>query len=417
MSSGFIKTATPGIYKRQRVDGKFTYFVAYRDPGTHRQTWSPAQKSLGDAKAFKREIEEQRLRKRRSPDKKLLFGDAWKRYTKEREGDLAPSTLAGYESIFNAWFKDRYKRTLLVDINEDEVRRLKEHLAKVISPKTGRKLAIRRQRNILTCLGIFLSWAKTRHLVWTNPVADLGRGSKPKVAKRDAKRHVYLTHEEADAFLDAVRLIRDTAYPLFFTALHTGARLGELLSLRIDSVDLSRNEIQIERSVYKGIEKDPKDVEPRTVGISAPLRKVLKEYLSNGYLNRVNNPKRLLFPSTRGLGGYIDPDNLRRQVFVPAKWACLDSIPEEKIRLLRIHDLRHTFASWLIQSGSVDLPTIMELMGHSDYSTVLIYAHLDRNRAAAAGAAALSKAATKTSATPRSKSSAKNGTASKATRS
>ena len=210
------------------------------------------------------------------------------------------------------------------------------------------------------------------------------------MAKRDAKRHVYLTHQEADDFLLGVELVRPEYVPFFFTALHTGARLGELLSLRVSDCDFGNDEITIQRSVYKGVEKDPKDFEPRRVGISKPLKAVLQDYLANGYINKVNNPKGLLFPGWHG--DYIDPDNLRKRVFEPAKWAAL---PDAKAGRFRIHDCRHTFASWLIQSGSsggtpVDLPTIMELMGHSDYSTVLVYAHLDRSRAAAAGAAALS---------------------------
>lgn len=68
-------------------------------------------------------------------------------------------------------------------------------------------------------------------------------------------------------------------------------------------------------------------------------------------------------------GGRLDPDNFRRRVFVPLLTAA-------KLRQVRIHDLRHTYASLLIEARK-ELHYIQEQLGHhSPAFTLAIYGHL-----------------------------------------
>ena len=79
----------------------------------------------------------------------------------------------------------------------------------------------------------------------------------------------------------------------------------------------------------------------------------------------------LVFPGKNGKRF----NNIRRS------WAGV--LDAAKISGFRLHDLRHTFASRLVMAG-VDLNTVRELLGHSDYSMTLRYAHLAPEHKAAA---------------------------------
>ena len=70
-----------------------------------------------------------------------------------------------------------------------------------------------------------------------------------------------------------------------------------------------------------------------------------------------------------------------RVVDIKTAWKAL--MTAAKVSNFRVHDLRHTFASKLVQAG-VDLNTVRELLGHSDIKMTLRYAHLAPEHRAAA---------------------------------
>ena len=140
-------------------------------------------------------------------------------------------------------------------------------------------------------------------------------------------------------------------------AINTGLRRGEPLQLNWDDVDLERAIVTVRGECAKS-------GKTRHVPLNTEAVRVLREW-------RPVDRRGLVFPSEDG------------EQMNDLKTAWLRIAKLAKLRAFRFHDLRHTFASKLVQRG-VDLNTVRELLGHSDFSLTLRYAHLAAENEAAA---------------------------------
>ncbi len=136
--------------------------------------------------------------------------------------------------------------------------------------------------------------------------------------------------------------------PIILTALHTGMRRGEILNLKWNQVDLSKKTIRVEKT---------KSGKTRIIPINEILFKKLTDLKKkNGKYNHI-----FLNPKTD------KPIKDIKTAFNAAK-------RRASIIGLRFHDLRHTFASRLIESG-VDIITVKDLLGHFSVVTTQRYTH------------------------------------------
>ncbi|WP_019872886.1 tyrosine-type recombinase/integrase [Sporichthya polymorpha] len=201
-----------------------------------------------------------------------------------------------------------------------------------------------------------------------NPCAET---ELPKVVSRKLPT---LTPEEFDRLLSAVPARWGG---LVLTAIETGVRWGELIALRPRHVDFLRRTISVEETIVELSKKNsptgermvvkpyPKNNEPRTIRVGQDLLNVLAARVQHLGLSRDD----LLFPSTEIAGGSpVSRNTFRTRVWLPAL---------EKAQLghhVRMHDLRHAHASWLL-AGGADLKTVMDRMGHSQIQTTQKYLH------------------------------------------
>jgi integrase len=173
----------------------------------------------------------------------------------------------------------------------------------------------------------------------------LKRIRRAKLLEENNRRLRYLSKEECNALVQACD---KHLKPVVITALNTGMRKGEILSLTWDNVDLRHGFILLEIT---------KNGERREIPINETLRAAL-----SGIMRRLDTPH-VFYNADTGTP-YV---NLHKPFQSALKRA--------KIKDFRFHDLRHTFASHLVMAG-VDITTIKELLGHKTLTMTLRYAHL-----------------------------------------
>lgn len=182
----------------------------------------------------------------------------------------------------------------------------------------------------------------------------VGGGHKQKILK-------FWTKEEFDRFISTFAPSDPLRVP-FLTLYYTGMRIGELQALYLQDIDTDAGTITISKTYHKikGVEtittpKTPKA--NRTITLPRFLCAVLREYIDRLY---EPDPDTRIF--TYSHAGYTDAFHSH------AKKAGLEQI--------RLHGLRHSHASLLIELGFSVL-LISERLGHENVSTTLnIYAHL-----------------------------------------
>lgn len=156
----------------------------------------------------------------------------------------------------------------------------------------------------------------------------------------------YLTPNEENRLMNALTGRRAHLRPIVLIALHTGMRRGEILSLRWEQVDFSRNSIQLLRT---------KSGKPRSI----PMNKVIKDVLRR----MRNDDCEYVFRNRRTDKSVTDIKN-----------AFKAALKEAGIEKLRFHDLRHT-AGTRMADANIPITAISDILGHADIRTTTRYAH------------------------------------------
>lgn len=284
-----------------------------------------------------------------------------------KKASLKPTTWSNYWYLYRVHIRPALGETRLAKLQTNQIQQFYQaSLTNGFSPAS-----IRRLHAVLTGA---LKQARREGLIPRNPAEDVVL---PKARKKERR---VLTPEETERFLAAAQKRR--LYPSFLVAVGTGMRVGELLALRWEDVDLDAGVVRVRREVIRlrdqpGPTKTklafmtPKSQAgireiPLTATVLAELRRwkarQAEEKLALGEAYRDQG---LVFAGEDGR--ITDPRNFTKLFYKVVKDA---GIPHANL-----HALRHSFATRLAEAGE-NPRIIADLLGHAQVTTTLeIYSH------------------------------------------
>lgn len=290
----------------------------------------------------------------------ILFGEYAETWmTGHVRMNLKESTAQTYRALLDKHIYPSFRKKSLAEITRNEIKALCYKKAEI-------GLAGRSVHYIARTMSAIFNQAIEDGLIAVNPAARPGRYVK--IEDRRGK-FGFLTQAEGRLFIETAKKRTPKFYPIFLTALRTGMRQGEILGLQWGDIDWNGKFIEIRRASWNRIVTTPKNGKSRRVDMSDQLAQVLSEHklaLAKQALKKGRTMSEWVFPSS--VGAPLEPNRVREAFFLALKHAGL--------RRIRFHDLRHSFASWLIANGE-SLAYVKEQLGHHSIQiTVDTYGHL-----------------------------------------
>lgn len=288
-----------------------------------------------------------------SPD--MPFSSMVELYLADKKKQVKASTYNNQKQLINCWILPYFKDTPINNIKPVDIRQWQGKLKDSPSQRGG-KLSPTYTRAIHGVLSAIFNFAVRFYKLPSNPCYVAGN-----ILGSPKKNLDFWTKEEFDRFISSFDK-SDPYYVVFLTLYYTGMRIGELQALTFTDLDLENGIMHITKTYYfvhgKGTIGTPKTPESiRDILIPNFLCQILKKHEQRYY-----KP----LPETRLF--QVPYHTIRRRL---KKHAQIADVPE-----IRVHDLRHSHASLLINLGFSVL-MISERLGHKDPSVTLrIYAHL-----------------------------------------
>lgn len=329
------------IQKRTIKDGTIVYRVRVRRKGAPLQTATFPR--LTDAKKWAQVTEGAVLEGRHfksAEAKRHTLAEMIDRYLREVLPRKSASSIY-MQTLQLRWWKGQLGHRALAEITPPLLAGYREKLAQGERKPRSNATQVR----YLAALSHTFTIA-VREWQWCedNPVRKVAKPREPRGRIR------CLNDQERQHLLEACQASRNPyLYQVVILALATGARRGELLSLRWPDMDLKRGML---------IFHETKNGERRAVPLTGQALTLMQQHAK---VRRLNT--QLVFPNAAGTKPLSIRDAFNR------------AVERAGITDFTFHDLRHSAASYLAMSGA-SMMEIAEILGHKTLAMVKRYSHL-----------------------------------------
>ena len=333
-------------YKDEKTGKWFAKFYYTNWQGIKKQKWKRGFATKKEALGFERDFLE-----KQSANPDMTFQNLYEIYMEDMTARLKQSTLLTKKTVLQTHILPFFGSKPINEIKASDVRRWQAKL--MSSPNNYSQTYLKK---INTELNSIINYAKRFYDLNTNPCGKAGTIGKAKAEEMD-----YWTYDEYIAFREGVK-DKPLSYICFEVLYWTGMREGELLALSPADIDLDNKIISINRTYQRIGGKDvftsPKTRKSkRKIPIPDFLCQELSDYIQSRYMLDADER---LFPVTKS---YLSHEMIR---------GCKNT----GVKKIRIHDVRHSHASLLINQGC-DALMLADRLGHEKVSTTLnTYSHL-----------------------------------------
>lgn len=363
------------IYKVDKIKNneglqKYRVRVNYNDELVHKKQLTRVAYGIDAAKDMERRLEFQIKTEHEMSVKKMTLQELFNDYIETKKFEVRETTLDKSKRIINYYILPILKDVYIDKLTVTVLKKWKLSMEK-------RKLSVITKNNVYTELRAMLNYAVRMEYIQKHQLNKVGNFKD--VLSRKKEMNFY-TPEEFKKFIKVAKnqaqfkeknnnsLYEWNFYVFFNIAFYTGLIKGEIHALRW--TDIEENYLKVTKSISQKLKKGDTEIPPknkssiRTNQIPLPLIDILQEHKKR----QQNNPQYSEDSRILGDGRCIRDTTLEERNKYYAKLA--------GVKKIRIHDFRHSHASFLVNMG-INIQQVAKRLGHTKVEiTWNTYSHI-----------------------------------------